>query len=68
MYDPARSQELASRPPEAGADDAPPTPEEIAAAQQRNSGLVQMRILPGNIRYLETDGFVWAGDGDRARL
>ena len=62
MYDPARSQELASRPPDAGADDAPPTPEEIAAAQQRNSGLVQMRILPGNIRYLETDGFVWAGD------
>ena len=62
MYDPARSKELASRPPEAGADDAPPTPEDIAAAQQRNSGLVQMRILPGNIRYLETDGFVWAGD------
>lgn len=62
MYDAERSKELASAPTDAGADNAPPTPEDIAAAQRRNSGLVQMRILPGNVRYLETDGFVWAGD------
>jgi hypothetical protein len=62
MYDPDTSQKLAAAPPNAGADDAPPTPEDIAAAERRNSGLVQMRILPGNVRYLETDGFVWAGD------
>lgn len=62
MYDPERSKELASAPLDAGADDAPPTQEDIAAAVRRNSGLVQMRILPGNIRYLETDGFVWAGE------
>jgi hypothetical protein len=61
MYDPDTSKQLAAA-PNAGADDAPPTPEDIAAAIRRNSGLVQMRILPGNIRYLETDGFVWAGD------
>ena len=62
MYDPETSKQLAAAAPGAGADDAPPTPEEIAAAVERNSGLIQMRILPGNIRYLETDGFVWAGD------
>jgi len=62
MHDPERSKDLAAAAPGAGADDAPPTAEEIADAQRRNSGLVQMRILPGNIRYLETDGFVWAGD------
>jgi hypothetical protein len=62
MYDPKTSQELASAPPDAGADDAPPTAQDIANAERRNSGLVQMKILPGNIRYLETDGFVWAGE------
>ena len=61
MYNPETSKELAAH-PDTGADDAPPTPEDIAAAVRRNSGLVQMRILPGNIRYLETDGFVWAGE------
>jgi hypothetical protein len=61
MYAPETSKELAAH-PDSGADDAPPTPEDIAAAIRRNSGLAQMRILPGNIRYLETDGFVWAGD------
>lgn len=62
MYDPEQSKQLASAPPGAGADDATPTADDIAAATRRNSGLVQMRILPGNIRYLEIDGFVWAGD------
>ena len=61
MYDPERSRQLAAAPAGAGRDDAPPTAEDIAAATRRNSGLVQMRILPENIRYLETDGFVWAG-------
>jgi len=62
MYDPETSKALAAAPPDAGADDAPPTAEDIANAIRRNSGLVQMRILPGNIRYLETDGFMWAGE------
>ena len=62
MYDPETSAKVAAAPPDAGADDAPPTADDIADAKRRNSGLIQMRILPGNIRYLETDGFVWAGD------
>ena len=61
MVDPERSRELASAPPRAGADDAPPTPEEIRGAERNNHGLKQMRVLPGNIRYLEIEGFQWAG-------
>ena len=60
-YDPAEAAELARLPAGGGADDAPPTPEDIRAAQRRNSGIVQMKILQGNIRYIESDGFVWAG-------
>ena len=62
MYDPVTSKELAAAPGRAGADDAPATAAEIVAAQRRNHGLVQMKVLAGNIRYLETDGFVWAGE------
>jgi hypothetical protein len=62
MYNAETSAKLAAAGPDAGADDAPPTADDIAAAQRRNSGLVQLKILPGNVRYLETDGFVWAGD------
>ena len=61
MVDPERSRALASAPPRAGADDAPPTPEEIRGAERNNHGLKQMRVLPGNIRYLEIEGFEWAG-------
>lgn len=60
-YDPAQAAELAAQPPGAGADDAPPTPQDILSAQRRNHGIVQMKILPGNIRYIESNGFVWAG-------
>ncbi len=67
MYDPEQSRQLAAGPPNAGADDAPPSAEEIAAAERRNHGIIQLKILPGNIRYLESDGFVWAGaDTERA--
>lgn len=61
MYDPVGSRQLAAGPPNAGADDAPPSPSEIAEAERRNHGIVQLKVLPGNIRYLESDGFVWAG-------
>ena len=62
MYDPEQSRQLSAAPSGGGADDAPPTPEEVKAAERRNHGLVQMKILPGNVRYLESDGFVWAGE------
>lgn len=62
MYDPKTSAELASAPPNAGADDAPATEAEITAAGRLNHGISQLRLLPGNIRYLESEGFIWAGD------
>jgi hypothetical protein len=61
MYDPATSRELAAAGDRAGADDAPATAEDIANADRRNHGLIQLKMLPGNIRYLEMDGFVWVG-------
>ena len=57
MVDPERSRALASAAPGNGADDAPPTQDEIRGAEQTNHGLSQMKVLPGNIRYLEITGF-----------
>ncbi len=61
MVDPERSRALASAAPGMGADDAPPTQDEIRGAELTNHGLSQMKVLPGNIRYLEIEGFKWAG-------
>lgn len=60
-FDAAEAAELAAQPPGAGADDGPPTASDIRGAQRRNHGIVEMKVLPGNIRYLESNGFVWAG-------
>jgi hypothetical protein len=60
--DPKQSAELATRPQGAGADDAPPTPEEIRFADRLNHGILQLKVLPGNIRYMETVGFFWGGE------
>lgn len=34
---------------------------EIEDAHNFNHGLTEMRILPGNVRYLKVDGFAWIG-------
>jgi hypothetical protein len=60
-YDPAQSTSLAARPPGSGADDAPPTEEDIRQADRLNHGILQLKVLPGNIRYMETTGFIWTG-------
>ena len=60
--DPKQSVELAARPRGAGADDAPPTAEEIRFADRLNHGILQLKVLPGNIRYMETVGFFWGGE------
>ncbi len=60
-YDPAQQTQLAARPPNAGADDAPPTPEEIRQATKFNHGILDMKVLPGNIRYIDLMGFFWGG-------
>ncbi|MDV6330971.1 S41 family peptidase [Asticcacaulis sp. 201] len=59
-YDPARYA-AAQKPAQAGGDD------ELAAydaaqARHDNFGLTDLRILPGNIRYLKIDGFEWVDD------
>ncbi|MEO7602068.1 MAG: S41 family peptidase [Sphingomicrobium sp.] len=61
LYDPARSAQLAAPRPEASAGEPDFNAGEIAAADRLNHGLAQLRVLPGNIRYLETTGFAWVG-------
>ena len=63
-FDAKQSAQLAARPAGAGADDAPPTDEEIRFADRRNHGITQLKVLPGNIRYLESVGFFW---GDKTK-
>lgn len=61
MVDPERSRRLALAPPGGGADDAQPTPEDIRQAIRINHGIAELKVLPGNLRYLRYDAFVWAG-------
>ena len=60
-YDPAQQGDLAKRPDGAGADDAPPTDEQIREATRFNHGIVEMKVLPGNVRYIDLMGFLWGG-------
>ena len=61
QYDPKQSAELAARPPGAGADDAPPSADDIRQATRLNHGITELKVLPGNIRYLNLVGFYWGG-------
>jgi len=61
MIDPEQSRQLAAAPPHAGADDAPPSADDILQATQINHGISELKILAGNVRYMKYDGFVWAG-------
>ncbi len=60
-FDPAEQARLAALPPGAGDDDAPPSAEEIRQATQFNHGILEMKVLPGNIRYIDLVGFFWGG-------
>lgn len=60
-HDPAQAAELAALPPGAGADDAPPSDEDVRRATRTNHGIASLRVLRGNIRYMEYNGFAWAG-------
>lgn len=60
-FDPSAQAQLAARPPGSGADDAPPSAEEIRQAAKFNYGIVDMKVLPGNIRYIDLRGFFWGG-------
>lgn len=61
MVAPEKARELAAAPPHSGADDAPPTEDDISQAVRINHGISELKILPGNVRYMKYDGFVWAG-------
>ena len=60
-YDPREQAGLAARPAWAGADDAPPSADDIRQAAQFNHGITELKVLPGNIRYMNYQGFIWAG-------
>ena len=61
-YDPRAAAQLATDRARAGpADDDAPTAADIRRAVARNHGIPELKLLPGNIRYVEVDGFMWAG-------
>ena len=59
-HDPRAAAEIAAA-PQGQRDDGPPTPGQIRQARQHNHGFVEMKVLPGNIRYVELLGFAWVG-------
>ncbi|HEX8261638.1 MAG TPA: S41 family peptidase [Allosphingosinicella sp.] len=59
-YDPRQAAEIAAA-PQGQAEDGPPTPGQIRQARLRNHGFVEMKVLPGNVRYVDLQGFVWVG-------
>jgi hypothetical protein len=59
-YDPARFA-AAQNPPKEGAD-SDLAAYDAAEARRDNFGLTELRLLPGNIRYLRITGFEWVDD------
>jgi Peptidase family S41/N-terminal domain of Peptidase_S41 in eukaryotic IRBP len=63
-YNPRQSAELAAElaaQPAGQPEDSGPTPDQIRQAQRRNHGFTEMKVLPGNVRYVNMQGFVWVG-------
>lgn len=60
-YDPAGQSRLALRPAGSGADDAPPAEDEIRQATKFNYGILELKVLPGNVRYIDLTAFFWGG-------
>lgn len=59
-YNPRQAAGLAAAP--AGQpEDAGPSAEQIRQAQRRNHGFTELKLLPGNVRYANLQGFVWVG-------
>ncbi|HEX8481309.1 MAG TPA: S41 family peptidase [Allosphingosinicella sp.] len=59
-YDPRASAEAAAPPP-GPQEGSGPSPEQIRQAERRNHGFTEMKVLPGNVRYVNLQGFVWVG-------
>lgn len=56
-FDPARAASMRGR----QGDDETVGPMWERMAQVRNHGFSEMKVLPGNVRYVALDGFVWTG-------
>lgn len=67
-YDAKQAADLVARPPGAGRDDAPPTEEEIRFAERINHGISELRVLLGNIRYMDYVGFFWGGETSKEAI
>ncbi|MET1110438.1 MAG: S41 family peptidase [Allosphingosinicella sp.] len=57
-YDPQQAAQLSGAPRQ---DDGPATAEQLRVARLRNHGIVELKWLPGNVRYMELRGFMWTG-------
>ena len=61
-YNPEQAAILAKAPADGSGDEnAPPPAEERAGAVRANHGISDMRLLPGNVRYVNVSQFVWVG-------
>jgi hypothetical protein len=61
QYDPRSAAAAAEQPVARRDDDGPASPEAIRQAQSRNHGFTEMKVLIGNVRYVNMQGFVWTG-------
>lgn len=61
QYDPRAAAAAAAEQGARRDDDGPASPEAIRQAQSRNHGFTEMKVLIGNVRYVDLQGFVWTG-------
>lgn len=59
-YNPRQAAEIAAEPAHQP-EDSGPSAEQMRQAQRRNHGFTEMKVLPGNVRYVNMQGFVWVG-------
>ena len=65
-FDPAESARLTAAGP--ARDDNEDDPFLRRIAHDHNSGVTRLEVLPGNIRLMSYDGFLWAGDASKAAI
>lgn len=65
-FDPRASADIAKRGSQGDAVENSPFVK--ALMRQRNYGLTEMKLLPGNVRYVRYDGFAWTGDESKAAI
>lgn len=61
QYDPSAAAAAAAAEGARRDDDGPASPDAIREARSINHGFAEMKVLPGNVRYVDMQGFVWTG-------